>query len=80
VPHNEDPAAKPSPFFGVRSTGRATPYTITFDMTSAPKGKAILRMAICGTGTQNLDVAVNGKYAGKIDSLMGDGVNTGYLV
>jgi rhamnogalacturonan endolyase len=74
VPHNEDPAAKPTPYSGVTSVGRATPYTITFEMPSAPKGKATLRLAVCGTGTKLIDVAVNGTQVGKIDNLIGDGV------
>jgi rhamnogalacturonan endolyase len=31
VPHNENPAAKSEPFYGIRTPGRATPYQITFD-------------------------------------------------
>ncbi|KAA6300392.1 MAG: Rhamnogalacturonate lyase [Candidatus Ordinivivax streblomastigis] len=76
VPHNEDPNAKSAPFYGVNSPGRATPYTITFDLPSAPKGKAILRLAICGTGTRSVNVTVNEKPAGTFDNLSGDGVIT----
>ena len=78
VPHNTDPEAKSAPFFGIRATGRATPYTIVFDLPAAPKGKAILRFAICGTGTRNVDVTVNGKPAGQLDRLPGDGVITNH--
>ena len=38
--------------------GRATPWTITFDLPEQPKGKATLRLAICGCGTRTLDVTV----------------------
>jgi rhamnogalacturonan endolyase len=76
VPHNEDTAARALPFYGVRSAGRATPFTIEFEMPSAPTGKAFLRLAICGTGTRNLDVQVNGQPAGKLENLFGDGVIT----
>ena len=76
VPHNEDPAAKPLPFRGITSIGRATPYSVIFDLPSAVKGKAILRFAICGTGTPTVDVEVNGKPAGKLENLIGDGVIT----
>ena len=76
VPHNEDPAAKPLPFRGITSIGRATPYSVIFDLPSAVKGKAILRFAICGTGTPTVDVEVNGKPAGKLENLTGDGVIT----
>jgi rhamnogalacturonan endolyase len=76
VPHNEDPEAKSAPFYGVRAIGRATPYRIAFDLPSVPKGKAILRLAICGTGAGRLDVEVNGKPAGSLENLQGDGVIT----
>ncbi|MDR1673142.1 MAG: hypothetical protein LBS09_06760 [Bacteroidales bacterium] len=74
VPHNTDPEAKSVPFSGVRATGNATPYNVVFNLSSAPAGKAILRFAICGTGTRNVDIAVNGKPAGQLDRLPGDGV------
>lgn len=76
VPHNEDPEAKPSPFFGIRSVGRATPYTITFDMPSASSGKATLRLAICGNGAPYLEIELNGKPLGKLENLINDGVIT----
>jgi rhamnogalacturonan endolyase len=76
VPHNEDQDAKSSLYFGARSPGRATPYKISFDVSSDPKGTATLRLAICGTGTRYIDVEVNGQSAGKIDNLIGDGVIT----
>jgi rhamnogalacturonan endolyase len=46
--------------------GRATPWTISFDLPDAPKGKATLRLAICGCGTRSLDVTVNDAKAGTI--------------
>ena len=73
VPHNEDPAAKAEPFFGVRSSGRATPFAINFSLPAAPKGKATLRLALCGGGARELDVSVNGQPAGKLERLIGDG-------
>ena len=76
VPHNENPEAKSAPFYGANSPGRATPYTVNFALPSAPEGTAILRLAICGTGSRTLDVTVNGKPAGKLDNLVGDGVIT----
>ncbi|MDR0901250.1 MAG: GDSL-type esterase/lipase family protein [Opitutaceae bacterium] len=76
VPHNEDPAAKSSPFRGVTAPGRATPYAVVFEMPAAPKGTATLRLAICGTGAKSIGVSVNGLPAGKIDGLAGDGVIT----
>jgi rhamnogalacturonan endolyase len=76
VPHNTNPEAKAEPFYGVRALGKATPYNIVFDLPSAPAGKAILRFAICGTGTRAVNVAVNGKPAGQLERLPGDGVIT----
>jgi rhamnogalacturonan endolyase len=76
IPHNTDPAAKPLPYRGVSGKGRATPYTISFDLPSAPAGKAILRLAICGTGTSKAAIAVNGKPAGSLEGLRPDGVIT----
>jgi rhamnogalacturonan endolyase len=77
VPHNEDPDAHPAPFFGIRGKpGRATPYTVNFDLPAAPHGKATLRLAICGTGTRSLAVTVNDQPAGEVTNLVGDGVIT----
>jgi rhamnogalacturonan endolyase len=76
VPHNEDPNARPAPFFGVRSPGRATPFTIAFDLPTAPRGRATLRAAICGTGAREVAVTVNGQPAGKLDQLTPDGAIT----
>ena len=74
VPHNENPEAKAEPFFGVRASGRATPFTVTFEHAAAPTGKATLRLALCGTGTRELTVEVNDQPAGKIALGQGDGV------
>lgn len=77
VPHNTDPEAKPLPFFGIRSEGKATPYTINFSMENNPSGQAKLRMALCGVSTRNLEVVVNGKNLGKWNLVQtGDGVIT----
>jgi rhamnogalacturonan endolyase len=45
---------------------------VTFNVASAPKGKATLRLAICGTGARELSVTVNEQSAGNV-GLMGDG-------
>jgi rhamnogalacturonan endolyase len=73
VPHNEDPGARAVPFAGVRGNGRATPYAITFDLKDPPHGRATLRLAICGTGARAIEVDVNGRPAGRVDRLIGDG-------
>lgn len=46
--------------------GRATPYTISFDLDQAPAGTAVLRLALSGTGTPGLEVDVNGRTAGRV--------------
>lgn len=76
VPHSENPAARAEPFFGVRAPGRATPFTVAFDLPASPTGRAVLRLALCGTGTRELAVAVNGEPAGSIALGRGDGVIT----
>ncbi|MBR6830700.1 MAG: hypothetical protein IKM58_01280 [Tidjanibacter sp.] len=74
IPHTTELGAEASPFFGVMAKGYATPYDIIFDMESVPAGKAILRVAINGTATSKIDVAVNGKEAGTIALRRSDGV------
>jgi rhamnogalacturonan endolyase len=51
---------------------RATPYTIMFDLPSAMKGKATLRLGIATANTRAIDVAVNGQEAGRVDQLSTD--------
>lgn len=82
VPHNEDPAAKSLPFRGITTPGRATPYSISFDVagTAAPRGKAILRFAICGGGAREIAVTVNGQSVGKLDRLLVDGAITRHSI
>ena len=80
VPHNEDPAAKSAPYFGVRSPGRATPFAVNFTLATPPKGRATLRLALCGTGTRELDVTVNNQPAGKVALGMGDGAITRHSI
>jgi rhamnogalacturonan endolyase len=47
--------------------GRATTWTIKFNMDSPPKGQAALRVALAGAdGNGGLEVAVNGQSAGTI--------------
>lgn len=49
----------PPPIFG-----RANPWTIRFRLPDAPRGRAILRVAIAGGSTSGIAVAVNGQLAG----------------
>jgi rhamnogalacturonan endolyase len=79
VPHAE-PNAQVSPFRGVAGQGRATPYTVRFKMDSAPRGTAVLRLAICGTGARAIQVSVNGSSAGQVQLGPADGVITRHQV
>lgn len=80
VPHNETPNARVVPFSGVSGTGRATPYAVTFDQPAAPRGKATLRLAICGTGARAIDVTVNDRPAGQVVLGPGEGAITRHQV
>jgi rhamnogalacturonan endolyase len=81
VPHNVDPEARAVPFSGIRGKdGNPTPYAVAFDMAGTPKGKATLRLAICGGGARSLAVSVNGAPAGQLTGLIGDGVITRHQI
>ncbi len=53
--------------------GKATPYTVKFDLASAPKGTATLRFGITGSAAPYMDIAVNGKEAGRIVNTIREG-------
>ena len=71
VPHAEDPNARAT-FFNPGGRGAATPRSIAFNLPEAPRGRATLRLAICGVGTRTIDVAVNGQSIGSVDNLPND--------
>jgi rhamnogalacturonan endolyase len=71
IPHAEDPNAQVT-FFNPGGNGTAAPRTITFDLPAAPRGKATLRLAICGVGTRTIDVTVNEQSIGPVDRLVSD--------
>ncbi|HWB86529.1 MAG TPA: polysaccharide lyase family 4 protein [Bryobacteraceae bacterium] len=73
VPHSENPDVKFSSYNRGLGNGRATPWSITFNLPQAPHGKATLRLALAGTGTRVIDVSVNDQPAGKVDGLTMDG-------
>jgi rhamnogalacturonan endolyase len=66
VPHATDDSGQLAGNQGVTGNGRATPYKIQFDMPAAPKGKATLRLAICGTQARSIDVSINDNPAGQV--------------
>ncbi|MBN1831254.1 MAG: hypothetical protein JW896_04010 [Deltaproteobacteria bacterium] len=54
-------------FFGPPQFGNATPWTIEFTLSEKPVAeRAVLRLAVSGTGASKVDVSVNGKPAGEI--------------
>jgi rhamnogalacturonan endolyase len=73
VPHNENPDAKPAGYNMGAAQGRATPWSITFDLAQAPKGQAHLRLAIAANSAREIAVEVNGQSVGKADHIYPDG-------
>jgi rhamnogalacturonan endolyase len=61
VPHAVDPSGK--------GAGRATTWSVEFQMPDAPHGKATLRIAIAGSEARGLTVAMNDKPAGSVSYL-----------
>ena len=74
VPHNENAAAKPTGYNMNTPPGRATPWSISFEMAQAPRGgKAHLRLALASVSTREIAVELNGQPVGKADRLVPDG-------
>jgi rhamnogalacturonan endolyase len=71
VPHDTD--FKPDG----RDQGRATPWTIHFEMPAGkqPEGKATLRFGFDGVATRSLAISVNGKDAGTLADLFNSGTS-----
>ena len=71
VPHDTD--FKPDG----RDRGRATPWTIHFEMPEGeqPAGKATLRFGLDGVSTRTLGITVNGEDAGTMTDLFGAGAS-----
>ncbi|HEU5396810.1 MAG TPA: polysaccharide lyase family protein [Verrucomicrobiae bacterium] len=65
VPHNEDPGNDTG-----TGWGRETTWTVSFNLTNAPRGRAILRLAICGVGTRTLTATLNGQPIGAVTNLL----------
>jgi rhamnogalacturonan endolyase len=53
-----------------RGRGRSTTWTVSFDLPNAPKGRATLRLGLCGAAARSIDVAVNDHHAGTVDGLV----------
>jgi rhamnogalacturonan endolyase len=65
-------------FSGPPQVGTASPWTIEFDLPEVPAAeRAILRLAISGTGARRIEVAVNGKPAGEVQLGMPDSTFSG---
>jgi rhamnogalacturonan endolyase len=65
VPHNENPDNTTG-----NGRGRETTWTISFNLPDAPRGKAILRLAICGVGTRTLTGTMNDQSIGSVSNLI----------
>jgi rhamnogalacturonan endolyase len=64
VPHNENPTNTTG-----NGQGASTTWSIAFNLPEAPKGKATLRLAICGVGTRTLAVMLNDQSIGRVTDL-----------
>jgi rhamnogalacturonan endolyase len=65
VPHNENPANTTG-----SGQGRSTTWTVTFNLSGAPHGRATLRLAICGVGTRSLTAEMNDQSIGNVSNLV----------
>ncbi len=53
-------------------SSKATPFEISFDLPTAPRGKATLRLAIATCNTREIALTVNNQDAGRLDQLPTD--------
>ena len=65
VPYNDDTNNLTG-----RGNGSATTWTVAFNLPQAPKGKATLRLAICGVGTRTLTAEMNDESLGSVSNLV----------
>lgn len=65
VPHDEDSYDTTG-----QSFGRETTWAISFNLPEAPRGKATLRVAICGVGARALTATMNSETIGSITDLV----------
>ena len=52
-----------------RGQGRATTWTVKFNLPQAPQGHATLRLAICGVAARSIEVAMNDQPAGTVGGI-----------
>ncbi len=64
VPRNENPANTTG-----AGRGRATTWTISCNRPDAVRGRATLRLAICGVGTRSLSATLNNRSIGNVTGL-----------
>jgi rhamnogalacturonan endolyase len=65
VPHNENTNNTTG-----NGQGRRTTWTISFNLPDAPRGKAVLRLAICGVGARTLAATMNDQSIGNVSNLV----------
>ena len=65
LPHNENPENTTG-----SGQGRSTTWSITFKLPAAPKGRATLRLTLCGVGTRSLIATVNEQSIGSVTGLV----------
>ena len=64
VPHNEDTNNTTG-----TGRGRATTWSVSFNLPAALRGKATLRLAICGVGTRSIAATINEQPIGEVTGL-----------
>lgn len=65
VPHNEDPNDTAG-----TGQGRATTWSVTFNLPAALHGKATLRLALCGVSARSIEAAMNDQSIGEVTDLV----------
>ena len=64
VPHNEDPNNTTG-----TGNGRATTWSVAFNLPTALHSKATLRLALCGIGARRIDATMNDQSIGSVTGL-----------
>ncbi len=65
LPHNENPDNTTG-----TGQGRSTTWLVSFKLPAAPKGRATLRLTLCGVGTRSLTATINEQAIGNVTGLM----------